>query len=214
MKKIVLLSLSTWLLASCASSPYPLNMSEEQWQKLTPEERHTMLLKQQEYRETQRLESIKANARQRELDKQLELKEQERLNRLYSHPGGGDVVRFNIYGGEYRYKKQIYQLQPFSTLIARGETKEIDLQMRDYKHHNHRERAYLKYNPDGTGIYLYLSHPSHYNNDYIALLRDRSWECGAESRQSFQFSKHEALKGMKFYVEELNSNCRNPKRYR
>ncbi|WP_373019701.1 hypothetical protein [Thiomicrorhabdus sp.] len=213
MKKILLLSVTALLLASCASNPYPLNMNEEQWQKLTPQERQALLLKQQEYQETQRLERIKADAKQRELDKKLELKEQERLNRLYDHPSGGDVVRINIYSGEYRYKKQVFKLQPFSTLIARGEIKEVDLSMRDYKQRHHRERAYLKYNQDGTGIYLYLSHPSHYNNDYIALLRDRSWACGSESRKSFQFSKNEALNNMKFYVEELNSNCRD-RRYR
>lgn len=40
-----LMTLVTTLLSACAS-PYPLNMNEEQWNKLSADERKTLLLEQ------------------------------------------------------------------------------------------------------------------------------------------------------------------------
>lgn len=205
--------LFTILLVSCASSPYPLDMNEEQWQKLSPQERQVLLVKHQAFREAQRLEQIKADAKQRELELALKLKEQERLNTLYSDPVGGNVIMVNLLGGEYRSHKKSYAIQPFSTLLARGETKEIELVMRDAKQRSHTQRAYLKYNGEGTGLYLYLSRPSHYNRDYLAVLRDGHWACGSSSRQSFAFSRYETLNNLKIFVQEQNSNCHS-RRYR
>ncbi|MDX1347643.1 MAG: hypothetical protein R3189_05280 [Thiomicrorhabdus chilensis] len=205
--------LLTTLLVSCASSPYPLDMNEEQWQKLSPQEREVLLIKHQEFRETQRLEQIKANAKQQELEMALKLKQEERLNKLYSDPAGGNVIMVNLLGGEYRSHKKSYSIQPFSTLLARGETKRIELVMRDAKRRSNTERAYLKYNVEGTGLYLYMSRPSDYNRDYIAVLRDGHWACGSSSRKSFAFSSYEALNNLKIFVQEQNSNCHS-RRYR
>ncbi|MDG6777331.1 hypothetical protein QCB44_01290 [Thiomicrorhabdus sp. zzn3] len=198
---------SALLLSACASNPYPLNMTEEQWNKLTPDERKTLLLKQQEYQEQQRLERIKANAKRDEQQMALKLKEQERLNRLYSNPGNGNVLMVNLLSGEYRSHKKSYQLQPYTTLIARGETKEIELVMRDNKQYTRTERAWLQYNPQGTGIYLYLSYPSDYNHDRITLLRNADWICGSQHKSGFQFSKYEALNHLRIYIEEQGSQC-------
>lgn len=194
-------------LAACSTSPYPLDMNKEQWQKLSPEERKSLLLKQQEYDESQRLARIKANAKERELKLKLKLKEEARLSRLYSEPGSGNVVMLNLLSGEYRYKKTRYQIQPVSMLIARGETKEIDLTTRDHKQRTHRERLYVKYLHDGTGVYLYRSSPSRYSDDYIGILRDGRWNCGSTQRKSFQFSKYESLNNLKIFIKEQHSSC-------
>lgn len=100
-----------------------------------------------------------------------------------------------------------------SSLLARGETRQIGLVMRDSKQGSNTERAYLKYNVESTGLYLYLSRPSDYNRDYIAVLRDSHWACGSNSRKSFAFSSYEALNNLKSFVQEPNSNCHS-RRYR
>ncbi|MEA1988991.1 MAG: hypothetical protein U9N57_07275, partial [Pseudomonadota bacterium] len=147
-------------LTACASSPYPLGMTQEQWSKLSSDERKTMLLKQQEYNEQQRLERIKTQGKQRELELALELKEKERLNKLYQSPGRGNVVMLNLLSGQFHYKKKTYQIEPKSILIARGEVKEIRLSMRNSKGNRSSERIFVKYNHQGTGLHIYLNSPS------------------------------------------------------
>ena len=206
-----LLMLFVLTLTACAS-PYPLGMSEEQWQKLSPNERQSLLLKQQEYDEKQRLQRQQAQAKQRELELALQLKEEQRLAKLYANPAQGNVVMLNLLSGEYRYKKKVYQVQPTTLLIARGETKEIRLGLRNKKGQRSSERTFVKYNREGTGLYLYLNTPSKYNDDYIAVLRDGRWNCGSNSKHQFAFNKYESLHNLKLFVKDKNAKCRTPLR--
>ncbi len=212
MLKTILLTLLALTLTACASSPYPLGMTQEQWQKLSAGERKAMLLKQQQYYEQQRLARIKTEGKQRELELALQLKEEERINKLYESPARGNVIMVNLLGGQYQYKKKVYQLQPSTLLLARGEIKQISLNMRDGKGNHSTERAYLKYNQEGTGLYLYLNSPSSYSRDYIAVLRDGRWDCGSKTSHSYTFNKYESFKGLKIFIKDKNGQCRG--RYR
>lgn len=212
MLKTILLTLLALTLTACASSPYPLGMTQEQWQKLSAGERKAMLLKQQQYYEQQRLARIKTEGKQRELELALQLKEEERINKLYESPARGNVIMVNLLGGQYQYKKKVYQLQPSTLLLARGEIKQISLDMRDGKGNHSTERAYLKYNQEGTGLYLYLNSPSSYSRDYIAVLRDGRWDCGSKTSHSYAFNKYESFKGLKIFIKDKNGQCRG--RYR
>jgi len=198
------------LLSACASSPYPMGMSEEQWQKLSPNERQSLLLKQQEYDEQQRLQRQQAQAKQRQLELALQIQEEQRLAQLYASPVAGNVVMMNLLSGEYRYKNRVFQIQPVSLLLARGETKEIRLALRDAKGKRSSERAFVKYNREGTGLYLYLNTPSNYNDDYLAVLRDGRWNCGSDSQHQFAFNQNESLQRLKLFVKDKNAQCRTP----
>lgn len=79
MKKLLLILPIILLLSACASS-YPLGMNEEQWNKLSAQERQQLLLEQQKYREQQHLARIEAVARARELRHQEEMAEKARLH--------------------------------------------------------------------------------------------------------------------------------------
>ena len=207
MVKHLLIVLFVLTLTACAS-PYPMGMSEEQWQKLSPNERQSLLLKQQEYDEQQRLQRQQAQAKQRELELALQMQEEQRLAQLYANPIEGNVVMINLLSGEYRYKKRVFQIQPISLLLARGETKEIRLALRDAKGKRSSERAFVKYNREGTGLYLYLNTPSKYNDDYIAVLRDGRWNCGSNSQHQFAFNKNESLRNLQLFVKDKNAKCR------
>ncbi|MBN2865050.1 MAG: hypothetical protein JXK16_03515 [Thiotrichales bacterium] len=207
MVKHLLIVLFVLTLTACAS-PYPMGMSEEQWQKLTPNERQSLLLKQQEYDEQQRLQRQQAQAKQRELELALQIQEEQRLAQLYANPIEGNVVMINLLSGEYRYKKRVFQIQPISILLARGETKEIRLALRDAKGKRSSERAFVKYNSEGTGLYLYLNTPSKYNDDYIAVLRDGRWNCGSNSQHQFAYNQNESLQNLQLFVKDKNAKCR------
>ena len=150
-----------FLLSGCAST-YPLGMSEEQWKSITPAERQALLLEQQKYREQQRIEQIKADAKARELRLQREIAEQKRIDRLYNNPRHGNVIMVNILAGQYKSGKRTKKIIEETYQIARGETKEIELQLEDNKKHYHTtERVYLRYAQNCNGVYLYLDNPQY-----------------------------------------------------
>lgn len=207
--KHLLIMIFVLTLTACAS-PYPLGMNEEQWQKLSTDERQTLLVKQQAYDEQQRLERAKAQAKERELQLALQLQEEKRIANLYSQPGSGDVMMVNLLSGEYRYNKKTYQIQPTTQLIARGETQEIRLALRDEKDRSSTERAYLQYNREGTGLYISMSSPSSYNDDRITILRDGHWDCGSNSRHQFVFNKRESIQNLNVFIKDNNTQCQTP----
>lgn len=208
MKKLLLMTSLLFLLSACAS-PYPLDMDETQWNTLTVEERQALLLKQQQYREEQRLVKIKADAQARELQIQQEMAETQRLERLYSHPQDGNVIMVNLLDGEYRYGKDSKRLMEATYQVARGETKKIELILEDAKkHYTSTKTAYLTYDASGNGVYIYLGNPSYHSNKRIALLRDGHWPCGADYTKNLQGSYVQLL-DVKVFVKESGSSCRS-----
>lgn len=212
MKKLLLITSLLLILSGCAS-PYPLGMDKTQWNALTIEERHSLLLKQQQYREEQRLAQIKADAQTRKLRIEQEMAESRRLEKLYSDPRNGNIVMVNLLGGEYRAGKRSKRLIEATYQIARGETKKIELILEDSKtHYSSTETAYLSYDASGNGVYLTLDNPS-YDSSYnpskrIALLRDGHWPCGSNYTKSLQ-GAYEQLLGVRAFVKESGSSCRS-----
>ena len=208
MKKLLLMTSLLLLLSACAS-PYPLGMDETQWNALTIAERQSLLLKQQQYREEQRLVQMKADAEARQLRIQQEMAETKRLEKLYSQPQDGNVMMVNILGGEYRYGKRSKLLMEATYQVARGESKKIELILEDTKkHYTSTETAYLSYDASGNGVYLYLDKPSYNSSKRIALLRDGHWQCGSDYTKNLHGS-YEQLLGVKIFVKESGSSCRS-----
>ncbi|WP_019556990.1 hypothetical protein [Thiomicrorhabdus arctica] len=207
MKKLLLMTSLLLLLSACAS-PYPLGMDETQWNALTVEERQALLLKQQQYREEQRLVQMKADAEARKLRIQQEMVESRRLEKLYNHPQDGNVIMVNLLGGEYRHGKRSKRLMEATYQVARGETKQIELILEDTKkHYTSTETAYLSYDVNGNGVYLSLDNPGYNSSKRIALLRDGHWPCGSNYTKNLHGS-YEKLIGVKVFVKESGSRCR------
>ncbi len=214
MKKILFVTSLLLLLSACAS-PYPLGMDEKQWTALSADERKSLLLKQQQYREEQRLVQMKANAEARQLRIQQEMAESRRLEKLYSHPQNGNVIMVNLLGGQYHHGKRVKRLMEASYQVARGEIKKIELIIEDTKkHYTSTETAYLRYDANGNGVYIYLDHPNYRSSKRIALLRDGHWQCGSKYTKNLHGS-YEQLLGVKLFVKESGTSCRsNHKPYR
>ncbi len=208
MKKLLLMTSLLLLLSACAS-PYPLGMDKTQWNALTVEERQSLLLKQQQYRKEQRLVQIKADAETRQLKIQQEMAESKRLEKLYNHPQDGNVIMVNLLGGEYRHGKRSKRLMEATYQVARSETKKIELILEDTKkHYSSTETAYLRYDANGNGLYLYLDNPNYNSSKRIALLRDGNWQCGSNYTKNLHDS-YEQLLGVKLFVKESGSSCRS-----
>ena len=206
MKKPLLMASLLLLLSACAS-PYPLGMDETQWNSLTVKERQTLLLKQQQYREEQRLVQMKADAEARQLRIQQEIVESRRLEKLYNEPHNGNVIMVNILGGEYFRGKQHKRLMETTYQIARGETKKIKLRLEDTKKHDaSTDTAYLSYDANGNGVYLSLDNLSHKFKKRITLLRDGHWPCGSHYTKNLH-NAYEQLIGVKLFVKESGTNC-------
>jgi len=196
------------LLTACASS-YPLGMNEEQWNKLSAEERQQLLLEQQKYREEQRLAQIQADARARELRHREEMAEKQRLQSLYDIPTNGNVIMVNILGGEFHQGKRVDYIREETYQLARGEIKQIKLGLENRKKHYHStETVYLEYAMNGNAVYLYLDDPQYRHNTQarIALLRDGKWRCGSNYKKNLKTS-YEKIKNLKFFVKESGSSC-------
>lgn len=207
MKKLILILSVFTLLTACASSPYPLGMNQEQWNKLTTEERKALLLEQQKHREQQRLAQIKADAKAKELRLQKEIAEKKRIDAMYNNPSNGNVVMVNILAGQYQYGKRTKLIEEESYQIARGETKTIELRLQEpKKHYLSTERVYLRYTQNGNAIYLYLDNPDYNSSQRIALLRDGRWQCGSRYTKNLRTS-YEKLLGIKLFVKEIGSSC-------
>jgi hypothetical protein len=196
-------------LSACAS-PYPLGMNEEQWNALSPDERKTLLVKQQAYQEEQRLAKMQADAKARELQLQLEITERARLDKLYQQPQNGNVMMVNILGGELRRDKRTARLVEASYVIARGETQQIELLIEEPKRRTiYTEAAYLHYDINGNGLYLYLN--AYNSQPRIALLRDGNWACGSAYIKHL-INSYPQLVGVQFYVQEQGSHCQGSRR--
>ncbi|WP_127471097.1 hypothetical protein [Thiomicrorhabdus aquaedulcis] len=196
-------------LSACAS-PYPLGMSEEQWNALSTDERKTLLVKQQAYQEEQRLAKQQADAKARELSLQLEIAERARLEKLYQQPQNGNVMMVNVLEGQYRSGKRQLRLVEASYLIARGESQFIELVLEDAKHRTITTvNAYLHYDINGNG--LYLAFDRYQNAQRIALLRDGQWNCGTTYQKNLMTS-YQQLLGVHFYVQEQGAQCRGHRR--
>lgn len=206
MKKWLFLLPVLALLISC-TTPYPLNMTESQWNKLTAEERKLLLLEQQRYREEQRLAKIKADARAKELKHIENMAEKRRLEKLYQNPYNGNVIMVNILRGHYKYDKKLQYIQEDTFQLARGESKHIRLRLKDSKKgYITTKSAYLKYEINGNAVYLYLKDPKYGSKNRVSLLRDGKWHCGSHYRKELD-TTYEKLRDFRLFVKEIGTHC-------
>jgi len=141
------------LVACVTTSPYPLNMTETQWNKLSPAERQTLLLEQQKQEERYRLEHMRAEQlrleRQHRAEQQAQLEERRRLEQahyptykqkpdiIYPRTGEPDPqcvahqkqkpIKVRFVKGQFHYNQQSFKIEKATYRLNRGETKKIQL---------------------------------------------------------------------------------------
>lgn len=123
MKLFPLLSVLLLLaLVGCAS--YPMGLTKEKWEALSPEQQTEYQTKQNQIDEQQR--QTREARRQELLHQQAEQERQQnaRLAAIYANPQLGDIIVVTIEGGEMGIGDR-HRYQPVQFELARGEVKEL-----------------------------------------------------------------------------------------
>lgn len=118
-------------LAGCATR-YPMGLSEDQWEALSPDKqveytaRQAELdARQQELAMERQLERER-RAHERQQQEMARAREYEaRLQERYEHAMYGDVVRVAVEGGSLVYYKSLHPYHPVSFELIRGERKSV-----------------------------------------------------------------------------------------
>lgn len=196
--------LSIFLLAGC-STPYPLNMSKEQWQQLSKDQQTQLLLEEQKNRAEQAKAQQIADNYARELRLKAEIAEQQRLEQLYANPANGGVLRVNIEGGQWIERKKTYQIQADIFRIARGEKKQIELSLVNPKGYTYRRDVWVEYRLDGDALYL---KEHRYDDNQITLLNRNQWSCGDYYRSTLKDSYQTIKIQLSVFESGSSVNCR------
>lgn len=118
--------LASFHIMGCAHR-YPMQMTESQWNALTPEQQATYQARQYEIDEQRRRD---AQAERQAQDQTMRARadaERERIARLYAAATYGDIARVSIEGGTLDIYGKSRPAKPAAFEIARGERKAITI---------------------------------------------------------------------------------------
>ena len=190
------------------STKYPMGLNEEQWLQLSSQEQLELTKQQQMLDHQIALEREK----QRQLALKLELKEQERIDKLYQNATIGDIVVVNFESGAALSSREKLPIIPQAVVLARGETKEIDLQLQR-GNHTRVQRVYLHYANQATQVEISLNPPNQRVNK-IVLLNDGRWNRGTKyPKQNLEVSKYSGLYNLGLSVRYHEATLKNKESY-
>jgi hypothetical protein len=158
------------LFSGCLS--YPMGLSKEQWQSLSPAQQAEYHAKQVQIDEARRQQEAELHARQALVRAEAERLERERVAVLYAEAQYGDVVIVTVQGGAMKWSKEIYYLEPVSFELVRGESKEIEFRGHVDRARSLVSRYKVKLSDDGHTFYFNSD-----ARDLIALVDD-GWDRG------------------------------------
>lgn len=110
------------LLAGCGSG-YPLGMSEQQWQRLGPEQQNTAIRQQAAYDREATAEQARARERQRLREEEAE----RRIDAAYANARHGDIVECLLEGGIADFHPGWRSFESKGFALVRGEKKQVTL---------------------------------------------------------------------------------------
>ena len=119
--RFLLLLVLAALLSGCIQ--YPMGLSQQQWESLTPAQQAEYQAKQYTIDEQNRQQAEVRRVEQQRIAIEQARAEQERLRQLYANARYGDIVRVNVQGGFLEYNGRRYPYEPVSVDLVRGESK-------------------------------------------------------------------------------------------
>jgi len=190
------------------SSRYPMGLNKEQWSQLSQQEQ-LKLTKQQQLLDH---EIALKREKQRELALELELKEQQRIDMLYQNSTIGDIIVLNFESGYAISSKEKLPIIPQGVILARGETKEIDLQLRRSGQIK-TQKIYLRYLNDGTQVEIALR-PLSQRVNKIVLLNSGKWHYGTKyQNQKLEVSKYSGLSHLNLSIRYHEATLKDRESY-
>ena len=162
------------ILAGC--SRYPMGMSEDEWEKLSLEQKLELRQQQAELREREQRERLRAETEQARIAAELEKARLQTWRELASSMGYGELIRVNFLSGEGHFHGYS-PIVPDSFLLAIGALENLRLRNRD----GDELTLWVSYQP---GKLILCSETFASYNDYdprhCTILLDNWWEQGEE----------------------------------
>jgi len=149
------------LITGCAQ--YPMGLSKEQWEALSPAQQAEYQSKQYEInaersrqyearrQEQARLAEIRREEEAQQAAEQARI-EQERLAVAYRHARYGDVIIVTVKGGGIAFHGSGYAYEPVAFEIFRGETKEVIFKREGRSYEN--TAVLMKLSEDGNTFFF------------------------------------------------------------
>ena len=123
MKTIILLASLCALTLGCVQ--YPMGLSRQQWEALTPSQQTEYQAKQYAINEQNRQQAETRRLEQQRIAAEQAQAEKERISQLYASARYGDIVRVSVQGGSLEYNGKRYPYEPVSVDLVKGETKKV-----------------------------------------------------------------------------------------
>ncbi len=168
------------LLMLCGCTQYPMGLSKEQWQGLSPAQQAEYQAKQYQIDEDRRKQDEASRIQQAQIKAEAERLEKERVAALYANAQYGDVIIVTIHGGAMKWSNEIYALEPVSFELVRGETKEIEFRGHVDRARSLVSRYKVALSDDGHTFYFNSD-----ARDRIALVDD-----GWDRNRSYSITGH------------------------
>ncbi len=126
MSRLLIYCIMLILCAGCATR-YPMGLTRDQWDALTPDQQAEYQARQYELDQRHRMQLAAEQAERERIRHEQIAAERERLAELYTNARYGDIVRVSLQGGSVEYYGNRYPYQPVAFEIARGEAKVINV---------------------------------------------------------------------------------------
>ncbi len=174
LSKMLLPILLVLILAGC--SRYPMGMSEDEWEHLSPEQKLEMRRQQAELRAREQQERLRAETEKTRIAAELEKARLQTWRELASGMGYGEFIRVNFLSGEGDFHGY-GPIVPDSFLLPIGGLEKLRLRNRD----GDELALWAGYQP-GKLILCSESFASYsdYDPRHCAILLDNWWEQGEE----------------------------------
>ncbi len=163
-------------LAACAN-PYPMGLSEREWQALTPERQAELSVREAELRAERQAAREAEARRQAERAAEAERRRQEELAARRANARFGDILAVTLQGGTMESGSELFALEPLAFEILRGERKRITLVGRrgqGTRVHRMQDHWWVRYSEDGLTLIL---NESGFGAPVI-LVDEGTWEKG------------------------------------
>ena len=118
-----ILFLFCFVIAGCKT--YPLGMSEEEWESLTPQEKMEARAEQARIDEERRRIAAEKEAERLRIEAERRAAYEAMINERYTHAHYGDIVRVNVHDGQLMFRGKHYAYEPMSFNLIRGEAREL-----------------------------------------------------------------------------------------
>lgn len=182
------------LLASGCISRYPMGLTQQQWEALTPSQQAEYQARQYTIDEDRQKQAENQRIEQDRLAAEAARAEQERLRQVYANARYGEIVHVAVQGGSIEYGGRRYPYEPVAFDLAKGETKQIAFLGRGLQ--TIATRYNVNLTGDGNTIYFDNSF-----RERIVLV-NQDWERGQTySPNGSRNDVGVAISGMTFFVQ-------------